>query len=77
MCDKPECDESVSYVDWMSAVLALRDARLREAESFLRFRVRKDSTDGQAARMAYVDTEGTVDVTLARVDYLRAQMGGR
>lgn len=46
-------------------------ARLAYAEAFLRFKTRKNITDGQAAHMAYVETKGAVDLAEARQTIIR------
>ena len=78
MCDKCECTEERYFTaagEWYSSIDALVDAKMKEAEAFLRFKARKDTTDGMAARMAYVETNGATDIAQAKVDYLRSRLG--
>jgi hypothetical protein len=61
---------------WADAVTDLVAAKLAEATAFVRLKAAKsDRTDGTAARMAYIETNGSVDLAQARVDYLRAHLG--
>ena len=64
------------WEEWEDAVDDLVKAKKLEAEEFLRYRTRKDVTDGQAARMAYVATGGAVDIAQGRVDYIRRMLDG-
>jgi hypothetical protein len=52
--------------DYLFATEALVEAKVRYAEAFIRFRIGRDRTDGQAAHMAYVETKGAVDLAEAR-----------
>jgi hypothetical protein len=52
--------------DYLLATETLVAMRLAYAEAFLRFKVRRNITDGQAAHMAYVETKGAVDLAEAR-----------
>jgi hypothetical protein len=52
---------------YASATGELVEARLAVAEAFLRIKLRhKGITDGQAERMAYVETKGATDLAEAR-----------
>jgi hypothetical protein len=53
-------------VRYEEATADLIAARLAYAEAFLRFKTRRNITDGQAAHMAYVETKGAVDAAEAR-----------
>ena len=53
--------------DYYTAMEEYVDAAVREDEEFLHAKVRiKGCTDGQAERMAYVATKGSVDLAQGR-----------
>jgi len=44
---------------------------VKEAESFLRHKIRKDTTDGQARNQAIVETNSELDVAMAMLEIAR------
>jgi len=80
MCDKCECvpaDTAPTWAEWHAAAVELVEARKKEAQAFVRFKAQKDRTDGQAARMAYLETNGEADMAEAKITYLRGMLGCR
>jgi hypothetical protein len=61
--------------DYLTATDALVAARLAYATAFIRYRIGKNITDGQAAHMAYIETKGAVDLAEARQYVARAVFG--
>jgi len=56
---------------YLNAAKALAAARVKEAESFLRHKIRKDTTDGQARNQAIVETNSELDVAMAMLEIAR------
>ena len=59
--------------DYLDAAEALRAARVRYAEAFLRFRVRAKS-DGQAHQQAIVETNDELTILEARLELARRNL---
>ena len=63
---------AVSAADiYLDAAKALAAARVKEAEAFLRHKIRKDTTDGVARAQAVVETSSEMDIAQARLEIAR------
>jgi hypothetical protein len=56
---------------YLDAAKALAAARVKEAEAFLRHKIRKDTTDGVARAQAIVETKSELDTAMARLEIAR------
>ena len=72
-CPKCRAGESGSSPAdiYLDAAKALAAARVKEAESFLRHKIRKDVTDGVARAQAVAETKSELDIAQARLEIAR------
>lgn len=60
---------------YLDAAKALAVARVKEAEAFLRHKIRKEVTDGVARAQAIVETNSELDIALALLEITRGGLG--